>query len=278
MLGNRHALRAITQWSNRIYRSADQLVALSPGFKRNLVERGVPENRIEVIYNWCDEARIGTNERDADLAQHLGMADRCNVVFAGTMGVMQSLDCVIDAAQIVATTLPKVQFVFVGGGTEVPRLAQKAEAMGLHNVRFIPRMPMDQIGKVLALADALLVHLKDEPLFRITIPSKTQAYMAAGKPILMGVLGDAAILVRDAQCGLLCNPESASSIAGAVKELEMMSQWQRNEMGERGRSFYHRKLSMETGVNQFERLFKRVTFDSSKMPLGFSGNHTGSHI
>ena len=83
----------------------------------------------------------------------------------------------------------------MGGGVERSRLESMAQEMELDNVRFLPRQPMHAMGGILAGADALLVHLKDDPLFRITIPSKTQAYLAAGKPILMGVRGDAADLV-----------------------------------------------------------------------------------
>jgi colanic acid biosynthesis glycosyl transferase WcaI len=82
----------------------------------------------------------------------------------------------------------------VGGGVDRAKLEKMAEEMKLDNVRFMPRQPMHAMGSILAGADVLLVHLKDDPLFRITIPSKTQAYLAAGKPILMGVRGDAADL------------------------------------------------------------------------------------
>ena len=78
---------------------------------------------------------------------------------------------------------------------------------------------MSQIGGVLALADALLVHLKDDPLFRITIPSKTQAYLAAGRPILMGVSGDAADLVLQSGAGLVFEPENAGNLCASIQRL-----------------------------------------------------------
>lgn len=255
MLRSRLALKAVTRWTDRVYRSADQLVVLSPGFKRNLVERGVPEDRIEVIYNWCDEASIGTPERDDGLARRLGMEGRFNVVFAGTMGVLQSLDCVLMAARMLADNHPLVQFVFVGGGVDVPRLKLKANSLGLRNVLFVPRMPPSEISKVLALADALLVHLRDEPLFRITIPSKTQAYLAAGRPILMGVAGDAADLVAAAAAGIPFDPGIPSSLFAAVAELAKLSPLCRANMGRRGSEFYHRELAIGVGVEKFAHLF-----------------------
>src|SRR5205823_13152285 len=112
-----------------------------------------------------------------------------------TMGTAQALDSVLDAAALCCRSLPQVQFVFVGGGVDRNRLEKKAEDLGLTNVRFLERQPISAMGRVLALADVLLVHLKTDPLFSITIPSKTQAYMASGKPVLMAVRGDSADLV-----------------------------------------------------------------------------------
>ena len=111
------------------------------------------------------------------------------------MGLVQALDTVLEAARICAATVPDAQFVFVGGGVDKARLEQRAAEMQLPNALFLPRQPVEAVGGILSLADAALVHLKDDPLFRITIPSKTQAYLALGRPVLMAVAGDAAALV-----------------------------------------------------------------------------------
>ena len=110
-------------------------------------------------------------------------------------------------------------------------------------------------GDVLACADALLVHLRNDPLFRVTIPSKTQAYMAVGKPILMGVEGDAAELVRKANAGICFHPEDAEGLARATLTLRGMSADARAALGENGRQFYEKELSFSAGVTVFETLF-----------------------
>lgn len=258
MLSNPALLRCLTGWSNRVYRAADAVAVLSPGFKRNLTERSVAKESIEVIYNWSDEASIHACPRDEALARELGMAGRFNVVFAGTMGVLQALDCVLEAAQSVAEVCPDIQFVFVGGGTEAPRLARKSADLGLRNVRFLPRVPRPEIGRILSLADGLLVHLKRNPLFEVTIPSKTQAYMSVGRPVLMGVRGDAARLVVDAGCGITFTPEDPGSLADAVMRLASMDADERRTMGQRGRDYYERELSMRVGVDRFVKLFTKV--------------------
>jgi glycosyltransferase involved in cell wall biosynthesis len=114
------------------------------------------------------------------------------------------------------------------------------------------------------LADVLLVHLKKDPLFKITIPSKTQAYMAVGKPILMGVEGAAAELVEKAGCGLSCIPENPSSIARAVEKLFSMSKTDLKKMGNAGKNFYNSELSLRVGAKKFEKLFVQIGKTSSK--------------
>jgi glycosyltransferase involved in cell wall biosynthesis len=105
------------------------------------------------------------------------------------------------------------------------------------------------------MADALLVHLADQPLFRITIPSKIQAYMQAGRPILLGVKGDAAALVQQADCGVVFEPESAQSLVAAVERLVRMESSALRALGENGRRFYQERLCLEHGVGEFERIF-----------------------
>ena len=219
MMNSPKLLAVLDRWSRFVYRQADRLVVLSPGFKNALVERGVAAENIDVIYNWADDQNIRPIGRDETLARQLGLAGRFNVVFAGSMGLAQALDTAIEAARLCAAAAPDVQFVFVGGGIDKVRLEEKAARMGLRNTLFLPRQPLEAMGPILALADVLLVHLKDDPLFRITVPSKTQAYLAAGRPVLMAVAGDAADLVTRADAGVTCPPDDPISLAAAVKFL-----------------------------------------------------------
>jgi glycosyltransferase involved in cell wall biosynthesis len=118
---------------------------------------------------------------------------------------------------------------------------------------------MAEIGNLLNASDALLVHLKKDPLFKITIPSKTQAYMAVGKPILMGVDGDAANLVKQAQCGTIAQSEDANSIAEAALTLYQMPPNERKTLSDNSRQFYKNELSLNTGVKKFAHLFNTLS-------------------
>jgi colanic acid biosynthesis glycosyl transferase WcaI len=249
-------MRLLSRWCGFIYAHADHLTVVSPGFKRALIYRGVPADKITVIYNWCDEAQI-VKGRGVSVGGFLDeWSDKFLVIFAGTMGDAQGLDSVLDAAQLVAGSRPEVHFLFIGGGTEVGRLTRETAARELSNVSFVARMPVGDIGPVLARADALLVHLKDAPLFRITIPSKTQAYMAAGRPIVIAVGGDAERLVQQANCGIGCDPENPSQLADALGKLATMSCAERQALGDNGRRFYNVMCSLKTGVERFDVVFK----------------------
>jgi len=256
MFSNARALRAVAHVCNWVYRRVDQIVVLSPGFKRLLIQRGVPERKIDVIYNWCAEDMINVPEtpRPVGLAEP---GEFC-VLFAGNMGKAQALEAVVVAAELLQVRGARARFVFLGGGVEVQHLKTLVASKKLQNVTFLPGVPMAQVGAYLNHADALLVHLKKDPLFTITIPSKTQAYMAAGKPLLMAVDGDAADLVRDAGCGIVCESECPEALATAVVELMQVSLQERQAMAEKGKAFYREQLSLEVGTRRFGTHFSRL--------------------
>jgi glycosyltransferase involved in cell wall biosynthesis len=256
MMRNRVLQKVLNRWCRREYLSPNRLVVLSPGFKAHLAQLGVPESKIEVIYNWCDETSIKLTQASDATRAELKFPGRFNIVFAGTMGVMQGLDVVLECAWRLAAEAPDVLFTLIGGGVESQRL--RAASAGLPNVQVLPPRPQSEIGEVLAAADVLLVHLKDDPLFRITIPSKIQAYLYVGKPILCGLHGDAADLVRRAKAGACFEPGNAGSLADAVLKLRRLPAQDLAAIGDAGQQFYRDHLALERGVASFEKLFHDV--------------------
>ena len=197
------------------------------------------------------------------MARELGFAGRFNIVFAGNMGLAQALGPVIEAARRLRNQAPDVLFTFIGGGIEVDRLKQSAS--DLPNVQLLPRRSPSQIGEVLSNADALLVNLKAEPLFEITIPSKIQAYLFAGRPILCGVKGDAADLVCRAGAGLPFTPEDPDVLAETVLTLRGFDAEGLRLMGNNGRVFYRKHLAMDEGVRRMEEAFESVVAVPARM-------------
>lgn len=257
MVGQSRILRWIGGLCNWVYGRAAHVVVLSPGFATSLSKKSVPESKVSVIYNWADAAAAAGAPAVSRNSE--SRTDRFQILFAGNMGRAQGLDTVLDAAKIVESQRgTQLDFALIGGGVETDRLKQRVAAENISNVRFLPRVPMAEIGGYLQAADCLLVCLRDDPLFRITVPSKTQAYMAAGKPILMGVAGDAADLVKRSGCGHVCLPEDATALAEAAMKLASMEPADLAAMGQAGRRFYDRHLSIEVGVSAFVKIFENV--------------------
>jgi colanic acid biosynthesis glycosyl transferase WcaI len=259
MFSNEKILNVVSRVCDWVYRRVDHLVVLSPGFKALLIDRGVPAQKIDVIYNWCAEDQV-CNSQPAERPGLAGVG-AFKVLFAGNLGKAQALDTVLEAAALIRDEHPEINFVFLGSGVEGDRLKDLAASRTLTNVFFMPAVPMSEVGGYLAQADALLVHLKKDPLFSVTIPSKTQAYMAAGRPILMAVEGDAAALVEESGGGLVVESENAQALAQSVVKLKCMSAGERVAMAQKGRDFYTHQLSLAEGVKRFAAIFRRLGQD-----------------
>ena len=239
------------------YRSAAAITVLSPGFKELLTQRGVPAEKVRVIYNWTDDEVFVPTPPDESLRTEFALRGRFVVLYAGNLGAFQGLETVIRAAALLRDE-PKIHFAFAGAGQCEAQMRALAAEFQLANVSFIPSRPFRSMPQVNALADVLLVHLKDLPFFTSTIPSKTQVSLASGKPILMAVRGDAAKVILEARAGLAAEPGNEVAIAEAVLKLYRMKPSERDEMGERGRDFYLKNMSLEVGGKAMEELFAQV--------------------
>lgn len=248
------ALAFIDRFARWVYSRAAAVVVLSPGFRELLIARGVPQAKIEVIFNWCDEANV---QREGPAPGFPG-ADQFRILFAGNMGRAQALSSVLDAASILQEKKANISFVMLGDGVERQGLMAQASVRGLNNVVFLPRVSMADVGGYLQAADALLIHLKSDRMFDAWIPGKTQAYMAAGKPLLAALRGDAARIVEHADAGVTATPGDASSIAAAAAHLASESAERRAAMGRNGRNYYSRNMSLDVGADRFASLFYRV--------------------
>lgn len=247
MVSSRRLLALVGAAARWTYGGMAAIAVLSSGFRDALAARGHHPSRLLCIPNWApqdlDRLEVGPPQ---------SRAEPIRVMFAGNMGKAQGLGAVLDAIEIVnASDRGAATFVFLGGGLEREALEASAGERGLANASFLPAVPLDAVQPYLAAADVLLVHLADDPLFAITIPSKTQAYLAMGRPIVMAVRGDAAALVTEARAGVCACPGDPHSIAQAVLSLARMSHAERVAMGQRGRAYYEARLSFAVGSQRF---------------------------
>lgn len=257
MLGDGMAVKCISAVQNFLYGKATCITVPSPGYRKNLIEKGVSAEKIEVVPNWADESIYAPVARDLELAERLGLRNTFNVLFAGNLGIVQSLDTIVAAAERLRE-VTDIRFVFAGSGVEEARLQALVAEKHLDNVVFAGRFPQEEMARVCSLAEVLLVHLKKDPLFEITIPSKTLAYLACGKPVLMAVEGDAADLINEAGAGIACGAEDADAIATAVSDLHGMSAHARKGLGDAGRAYFERHFTLDTVAAAYERLLNTI--------------------
>lgn len=209
-------LEKVELWA---YRRAARIITLTEAFRSNLIQRGVPESKIDVILNGVDLWRYAPRPRDCELARSWGLEpDDFVVGYIGTHGMAHGLENVLEAAGRV--TNPRIRFLFVGAGAARSQLIEMARARGLKNVLFEPAQPKEMTPQAWSVCDVALVHLRDAPLFETVIPSKIFEAMGMGLPILLVARsGEASDLIRRERVGLFVPAADPSGLVAAVEML-----------------------------------------------------------
>ena len=253
---NKRVLFLIRAFSNWVYRKASALIVISPGFKRSLMQRDIPEHRLHVVFNWCEESKL--KNRDYSLVNPIEDNGKFNFVFAGNMGKAQDLIVFLEAAKVISQKNSTIQFNLIGDGIELGRLKEYVNLNNINNVSFIPRLSMDKVGTLLSSSDVLVVHLKPDPLFSITIPSKIQAYLSLGKPILSNVKGDASDIIKSSGAGIIFEPGSVKAFVEAIEGFYRMDKDRLLQMGKKGEEYYYKNMSLDIGVKSSVRIFSKI--------------------
>jgi len=215
------AVRALEVMERTLYAAADHIVTVGDGYREQLMARGVPAAKIDVVTNGVDTELFYPRDPDPAVRARYGVArDAFVVVFAGTIGMASGLDVVLRAARrLRARGRTDIVFLLVGDGAVRAELEATARTEGLDNVVFTGMVPRAQLPDVLAASDACLVHFKRREIFTTILPSKLFEDAAMAKPILLGFEGHAAALVRTADCGLIFTPEDDEALAAAAERL-----------------------------------------------------------
>lgn len=172
------------------------------------------------------------------------------LVFAGNIGIAQSIETVVEAAEQLRH-YPTLKFVLVGSGSRLDWVKERKASLGLDNLILAGRFPMEAMPQIFEHSSALLVSLRDEEIFSYTIPSKVQAYLAAGKPIIASLQGEGARVIEEAGAGKACEPESATALVETILALMSLSPAEREQMGSAGQSYFNEHFDMD---RQAERL------------------------
>lgn len=238
-------------WLRFLYRTASATIAIAPSMARMLVERGVAQTRIHTVFNWA-----ATETKDP--VERATTRDYVSVVYAGNLGDHQSLDTVIEAANLVKH-LDNLRVTIVGSGVAERRLRELASSLDAHNVTFMGRVAPEEIGKIHAESDFQIVSLKDLAIFEGTIPSKLQASLCNGIPVITTVRGDVRRLVEENGIGFACDPENVAQLADAFMQAAALGLEERQRMGKTAKQYYESSMSIARGTAQVEEILRSVS-------------------
>lgn len=251
---NRHVLKFVGGMVKAIYRYCDMLLVQSRAFV-DPVSRYATREKIHYYPNSMSSAPLHSPtdigaEFKALLEQHF-----C-VVFAGNLGTAQALDTLVGAALELRDD-PLVRIVLVGSGSRLEWLKTQKAVLGLDNLVLAGRFPMEAMPQIYERSSALLVSLTDEETFAQTIPSKIQAYLAAGRPIIATMNGEGAKVVSEAGAGIVSPAEQVAPLVANIRHMKALATAEREAMGLAGRAYFDIHFEMRNQVARLVELLNR---------------------
>ena len=246
MAGTGRLARILGPVCNFVYARAGHVIVQSEGMRTRLIERGVPPEKLTTIRNPADPTALERPQpwtRDA-----LGFGDRLAILYGGNLGAAQQLGSAIHAAKQAIESGAKLDVLLMGRGIDADNLKALADELNNPSVRFREPVAKEEVPAVFQAADVLLIQWASNPLFDITIPSKTQFCLASGKPILAALSGETAAILRESGAAIVVPPGDADAMAAAMARLAAMSREERDAMGKRGEEYYRRTFSFEKMV------------------------------
>jgi colanic acid biosynthesis glycosyl transferase WcaI len=248
---SRWALRLVEKLVAFIYRRCDRILVQSQGFIARIAALGADSNRIRYFPNWA-ESLYQPVQTEPDSPEAREMPAGFRIMFAGNLGTAQSFETILAASQALKDHRD-IHWVILGDGHVKDWIEREVAARGLGDqVRLLGQRPMQQMPRYFSLADALLVTLRRDPIFALTVPSKVQSYLACGKPIIAALDGEGAAVVRNSGAGLVCAAEDAVGLAEKILILYGLSPQQRQAMGTKGREYYEATFERGRLLDQLE--------------------------
>lgn len=246
----------IGMWvSNVTFRNSDKIIAISNDIKRSMVARGVPAEKIEVVYNWVDEKAVQpVAKEDNPLFEEFGLdRSKFTIVYAGNLGNAQNIGIVLDGAK----ELPEVQFAVFGSGGLENDVRKRISDEGLTNVHLNPLQPVERVKYVYSLGDACIVSCK-EGLGGSAMPSKSWSIMSCGRPIVASFdEGELKEILENNNCGVFSHAGNVKEFVAAIKQLATNRE-KCEEMGRNARQFILDNLTKEVGAKKYVDIIKSV--------------------
>ena len=235
-----------------IYRRCDRVLVTSRSFAPRVEAVGAASEKVYYWPQWA-EGIYKPVELEAGAPEGDEMPEGFKVVFAGNIGTAQSFETILSAADELRDLDDDIRWVVFGDGRQRRWVEEQARKLGLEDkVLLLGSRPMESMPRYFTLADALLVTLKRDPIFSLTIPAKIQSYLACGRPIVGALDGEGAYVIQEAGAGVTAPAEDAAALAAAVLELRETPSEAREEMGRRARAYFEEHFEREKLLDLLE--------------------------
>nr|WP_106783599.1 glycosyltransferase family 4 protein [Lysinibacillus timonensis] len=241
--------KVFTSISKWIYNSVDEIAVTSGMFKDYFINT-LQINK-EIIYHLPQYAEDLYTE-NVEVSKN---NNNFNFVFAGNIGDMQSVETIINAANILRD-YPNIVFHIIGDGSKLEECKLLKKQLNLNNVIFHGRKPVSEMPYYYGLADAMLITLKDNETISYTLPGKIQSYMAAKKPIIGAINGEANRVIKEANCGLCCAAEDYEEFANLI--LQFCNSNQKEQMANSSYNFYIKNYSKDKFMSSLEEILHNL--------------------
>jgi colanic acid biosynthesis glycosyl transferase WcaI len=257
-------LKLVGRLVSFIYRRCDLILAQSRSFIPQIRKYAGPTSRVEYFPSWAES--VFDMEGVVPAPELCAEPDKFTVMFAGNVGDAQDFPAILAAAEELKQD-DRIRWVIVGDGRMSGWLEQEVEKRGLSD-RFllVGRYPVDRMPSFFKHASALLVSLKDQAIFSMTIPGKLQSYLAAGIPLLCMLNGEGADVVEQAGAGLTCGAGDSHGLANAVLRLAAMTPQERQVMGGNGLAASAAQFDRDRLITQLESMYAHM--------IGSDGDNT----
>ena len=251
-LNNTWLYKAINFLVCYIYRQCDRILYTSKGFALSIQSRGVDPSKLSYFPNWVEAQPNPHTENLAPLPNGF------RVMFAGNIGESQDFGMILAAAELLKTHA-NIQWIILGEGRQWAWVKEQVEKRGLGNCfHLLGRFPADSMSGFFKQADALLVTLKKEPAFSMTVPGKVPSYMSCGKPILAALDGEGASLIREANAGFVVPSGDSQALAESVMKMSLLPLEERIQMGLSAQQFCNKHFDREFLFTNLEILMGDV--------------------
>ena len=253
---NKFVLDFFTRMVTKFYRNSEKILITSKGFKKSILEKGDFQNKLEYFPNWAEDS-ISQGDVNFPIPKlPLGF----KIMFAGNVGEAQDMEAVMNAA-LELKNHTEIKLIIVGDGRKMSFVQDFIHRNSLQEtVITVGQFPLEAMASFFSKADMMLVSLRDDAIFNITVPAKTQAYMSASKPIIAMLNGEGSEIIKQAGCGVSIPAGDSKKLAETILVLAKLDSTILKKMGENSRKFFLENYSVSSCIDNLERILKLKSY------------------